>query len=532
MFCHQGKAQVTRYNDAWGGQGLTVVSESRSNISVNCSLTEFELEQVMVNGTLENAVHIPGVFLPNEEGAPDLPTISRYVAIPQGAKARVSVKASRTELITDVDIAPAPKIPLDIDPGPLQYVKDPTIYSKNAFYPADPVILSEPGQIRGIDVVMLAIIPFQYNPVTRELIVYRDLKVDITLEGGTGRIGDDRLRNQWWDPMAADLVLNPQSIPVIDYQVEPSANRTPDYEYIIITPNLPAYLQWADSIKVFRTLQGIKTGVVTTTEIGGNTVAAIENYVNTAYNTWDVPPVAVLLLGDYSTGTDGITSYFFNHIDPTYGTYPSDNYFADVDGNDLPDIIFARITARNATELEVMVTKFLDYERNPPTDPNFYDQPVTALGWQTERWFQICSETIGGYLKNQLGKNPVRINALYGGNPLIDPWSTAYNHNHGRKLFRAERPRVYPCYTADTGGFTGGTGANIEAAINSGTFLIMHRDHGYSLGWGEPAFSTTNIGNLTNTNNELPFVFSINCQTGAYHYASECFAEKFHRQDL
>ena len=34
---------------------------------------------------------------------------------------------------------------------------------------------------------------------------------------------------------------------------------------------------------------------------------------------------------------------------------------------------------------------------------------------------------------------------------------------------------------------------------------------------------------LTNVNNELPFIFSINCQTGAYHRSAECFAEKFHR---
>ena len=79
-------------------------------------------------------------------------------------------------------------------------------------------------------------------------------------------------------------------------------------------------------------------------------------------------------MADYSTGTNGITSPGFSH--PYDGTYISDNIYADVTGNDLPDIIFARMTAQNETHLQIMVTKFLDYERNPPTSENFYNNPT------------------------------------------------------------------------------------------------------------------------------------------------------------
>lgn len=529
LLYQQGATQVTRYNDAWGDQGLTMISESRSNILVNCSVREYELIPVMVDGTIASAVSIPGVFLPNDEGAPNLPATSRYIAIPRGAKARISILASRTELMANVDIAPAPNIPLDTDPEPLQYSRDPGIYSKNAFYPANPVILSEPEQIRGIDVVLLSITPFQYNPVTRELIVYRDLKVEVTLEGGSGKVGEDRLRSRWWDPVIYGSVLNPEAIPQMDYQTAPSANRTPDYEYLIVTPDIPAYLQWADSIKVWRTLQGIKTGVVTTTAMGGNSYTAIKNYISNAYNTWDVPPVAVLLLGDYSTGSDGITSPLYMHP-AGYPNFASDNYYVDMNANDLPDLVISRITARNASELQVMVTKFLNYERTPPTDAAFYNQPVTALGWQTVRWFQICSEAIGGYFKNVKGKNPTRINAVYEGNPTVDPWSTATNTSTVLNYFGPNGLGYIPATPQELGGFSGGTGAMIVNAINAGTFMVMHRDHGYYEGWGEPAFSTSNISSLTNVNNKLPFVFSINCQTGAYHRSSDCFAEVFHRR--
>jgi hypothetical protein len=82
------------------------------------------------------------------------------------------------------------------------------VYAKNAFYPEQPVIVSEITRIRGIDAVMLAITPFQYNPVTKELIVYHDLEVKIDFEGGNGHFGDDRLRNHRWDPLLEDMLLN------------------------------------------------------------------------------------------------------------------------------------------------------------------------------------------------------------------------------------------------------------------------------------------------------------------------------------
>jgi hypothetical protein len=66
----------------------------------------------------------------------------------------------------------------------------------------------------------------------------------------------------------------------------------------------------------------------------------------------------------------------------------------------MADIVTARLTAQNESHLNIMVKKFLDYERNPPTNPNFYDKPVTAMGWQTERWFQLCSEVVNGFWKN------------------------------------------------------------------------------------------------------------------------------------
>lgn len=59
------------------------------------------------------------------------------------------------------------------------------------------------------------------------------------------------------------------------------------------------------------------------------------------------------------------------------------------------------------------------YETNPPADPGYYAHPVTALGWQTERWFQLCIEVVGGFLRNGIGKDPIRVKEIQGGKIIL-----------------------------------------------------------------------------------------------------------------
>ena len=137
------------------------------------------VEDITVNGQVMKNISLPGNFLFNDAGYPNLPGNGRYIAIPQGASAKMRITASRVETLQGLDIVPAPRIPKETETDPLEYTKNPQVYSKNAFYPAQPVTLSSPTKIRGVDVVMLGITPFQYNPVTKELKIYRDLKVEI-----------------------------------------------------------------------------------------------------------------------------------------------------------------------------------------------------------------------------------------------------------------------------------------------------------------------------------------------------------------
>ncbi|HZK07698.1 MAG TPA: C25 family cysteine peptidase [Bacteroidales bacterium] len=516
--------QKIAYADSWQKAGYTLLDANRSSVQVSFSIREFTIADTRINDEAMQNVILDGVMLPNDEGTPNLPGTSRYIAIPEGARPVLKISDYRTELIKNVEVAPSPRIPLETEKGELEFTKG-AVYNQNAFYPKNPIQISEVTEIRGVDAVMLGITPFQYNPVTKELLVYRDVKVEITFEGGSGEYGDNRLRSRWWDPIMKDVFLNYASLPEVDYNQQhqqAKKNRDEGYEYLIVVPNNPEFSQWADSIRDFRQKQGILTGVVTLAEIGASSATGLESYFNNIYNNWTIPPAAILLLADY--GTNAANSI----ISPIWNNYcASDNIYADVNNNSMPDIIFARITANNAQQLKVMVTKFIHYEKNPPTNPNFYHKPITALGWQTERWFQLCSEVVGGFWRKQ-GKEPVRINAIYQGTPgSIWSSTTVGNTTAVVNYFGPNGEQYIPQTPAELGGWSGGTAAMVTNAINNGAFMLQHRDHGYEQGWGEPDFISSNIPSLNNT--DLCFVFSVNCLTGKYNMSGECFTEKFHR---
>ena len=515
-----GSAEVLSFKDNWGEAGFNLVSQSNSGVEVVFSVTEMALNDLEIDGQVMQLVQIPGIYLPNDPGAPNLPGTGRYIAIPQGASVRVEILDSRSEVYSNLDVAPAPPIPLETDDSPPIYQKNPDIYSKNSYYPQSPVNLSEVQNMRGVDCVILGISPFQYNPITRDLLVYKDIRVRVEFIGGNGHFGEDRLRSRYWEPILRQHLINYESLPEVDLNRLPQMDED-NCEYVIIVPDDPVFMAWADSIKQWRNQQGIITGITPLSEIGGNDATLISNYLINAYYTWDVPPVAVLLLSDYQYSGDeyGITSPVWN------GYCVSDNIYADMNADGLPDLAIARITAQDEVHLETMIHKFLDYERNPPTDPGFYDHPIMAGGWQDERWFILCTEVIQGYFETQHGKSPVREYAIYSGNPGSQ-WSTNQNTwmivNYFGPGGLGYIPST-PDYLIDWGG----NASRINNDINSGAFILQHRDHGSELGWGEPDYNVSHLYSLNNT--MLPFVFSTNCLTGKYNWSGQCFTEAFHR---
>ena len=526
--------QAQEYHFNSEPNGFSVSDRSSGQLTIKHNLGAVTIENADRTEAQGQSITLSGVYLSNVAGAPDLPSSSTFVAIPNGATATLTMVASKTKVISGVDLIPAPMPQLDDDNSPAVYQKDASIYSRNAFYPASPFQLSEVTSIRGVQVVQVGVMPFQYNPVTKELIVYEDLELELTTEGGDGTYGDPRYRTPDWDQILQDYILNRDVLPEVDYGErlrKHYENRETGCEYLIITPDNDGFISLADTIKQFRTEQGIPTEVYTVSQCGGNNYTTLRSFIRNAYNNWDMPPAAVLFLGDHNEdGTKGIVSYTMNNHPggDGYNPYISDHAYAVMGNTDMPEIIVARITGRNYDEMYHMIKKDLDYERTPPTSPDFYDHPITAMGFQLERWFQLCSEVVYGFFENELGKHPVRQNAIYQGTPG-SRWSTYEYTNTVLNYFGPNGCGYIPRTMSHLTEWDA-TGNSVNEAINSGAFLIQHRDHGAEEVWGEPSYSIGYIKRLTNP--DLTFVMSNNCLTGRFNYNQNgdgCFAEVFHR---
>lgn len=516
-----------------GQQGFSLPEKTRDGMRISYQLGQFSLSQLDYRGEQMSEITISSIALPNVAGSPNLPTESRMMAIPNGAQANLHVVHYDTEIIPNVNIAPALRIQAEGEEPDMEYRKDMKVYGKNAFYPENPFVMGE-SYIRGVNAVTVAITPFQYNPVTKELRVFTNIDLSVTYEGGDGHFGEDRLRSPYWDPILAAELMNYDQLPVIDYEARMQQwlrDGADGAEYLIITPNNDAWAPYAQQLKEYRMQQGILTEVYRLDQMPATTTDAMKAWFHNAYHTWDIAPVAVCMLGDHNTNMNqGIPAESVFHSS-SYGNCITDNRYADAQGNDnLPDMVFSRLVAQNASELPVFVSKQIDYESNPNMDASFYNAPITALGWQTERWFQICSEVFGGYMRNH-GYNPQRINCIYSGTPGSS-WSSNQNTNMVVSYFGPSGQNYIPNSPAEMGGWTGGTPEQVVQAVNNGTFWVQHRDHGLDEGWGEPAVRNQHIDQMNNVG-KLPFVMSINCETGMFDYTGSngnCFTEKWMRR--
>ena len=513
-------------------EGLTIEQNTRSSLTMRHALKHVEILNITDNGYTGDVVQGgTDVTLPANAGEPNLPSFSRFVAVPNGATAHIEMNYRSMTTLQDIDLLPAAPIKFDTDDSPNTYEKNSSIYNKNAFFPEQPVTVSEPFSMRGVQTVAVTVVPYQYNPVTKELRVYDDLQFDVRFDGGNGEFGDSRLRSPYWDPILMQNLANYNQLPEIDYEARMQEwvnNRPTGCEYLIVIPNNESFRQYANQLRDYRIQQGILTEVKSLSDMGCTTTNQMKAYFHNAYNTWDIAPVAVLLLGDHNTNMSaGIPAEYTWHSSD-YGNCITDNGYADVTGDLLPEMAFSRLVAADANEAQMMVSKQIEYEyTNPNMDADSYDHPITALGWQTQRWFQICSEVVGGYWRLQ-GKHPVRINAIYSGTPG-NQWSNNQNTYMVLNYFGPNGLGYIPQSPSELGGWTGGTAAQVVDAVNSGCMLLQHRDHGYYQGWGEPDFSSSHVTQMNNVG-KMTFVNTINCQTGTFDHTPECLIEAFMRR--
>lgn len=467
-----------------------------------------------------DVVTIPKFSSMSEPGKPALPEHVDNVLLPGNAKVHIEIVEATTTTYSNYYIQPAMTPAVDTEGADEpQFVIDHKTYSTDAFFPGSPVYIKSEQLLRGNKLVSVAIAPIQFNPVSKTLKVYTNIKYKVTYISGKTYQDLQMENSQQYLDMFQNISINKSQIPEFSVATK-SLPTTPNY--IIVTHD--NYKAAADTLAKWKSMLGYSTEVISSSSW---TAAMVKDSIHTRYHAASVKPDYFVIIGDHQDVPAEI------HQAPNSNNFGTDLYYACMDGagDYIPDMAHGRISVSSATEAMNVVLKMVNYERSPVADPTFYQKATNCAYYQGyeyqgqtygSRRFLHTSEDVHSYLTNQ----GYTVERVYETDDNLNP--THYQNGY------YSDGQAIPSDLLRSNGFQwDGDQHDIAASINDGRFYVFHRDHGYTDGWGwaHPFFanhpSAPHVQNLSN-GNELPVVFSINCHTGEFTQA-EAFAETFLR---
>ena len=406
------------------------VSHSGSGDEINLSVPAISMNTITLNGTEYKEVTLPTskYLFPGqiaEDGKPDVPIMTTMLAIPDQAGIQLNVTYSGYDTFEDVDLAPVQPSPSDADTSAvIPFTLNEETYNTDAFYPQELAQADDPIIMRDVRAVQIQVNPVQYNPVRRELRIYRDMAVSVSYAG---------------EPINPKLTRTPYlsegfyPIYKATFSNFDQMFSTADVKrggYLIICK--AALVDSLRALAMWKHQKGYTVRIVPTTEIninGNPTSTQIFNYLRTAYQTWEVPPEYVMLVGDVD-GTYAVADY-------VYGSYASDQHYSQVDGTDfIPDIFVARLSVDTPQQIRVAVSKIFKYEKTPlMRDPQHWVRGLSVgfTMYSTARFTTLWVRQLA------LRSGFAQVDTVYGSSPDPSPAVISYmNTGPGMIWYRGE----------------------------------------------------------------------------------------------
>ena len=507
-------AKGTNYKDTL--PELTIKNFKESGVQITYKFKGTVLAPMYVEGNSYYIPHIYGYAHMRDVGLPMLPAKNHHIAVPAGASLGIEIEDIHfEEYPLDLMVQPAQEpLPDCLNCPEPPFEINEVVYGTDADFPANVVEIVDNDTYMGVPVAVIQVRPVQFNPVSRTMKVYSKIKFKVTFSGERCSFSPYAKKNsKHANDIVRSAVLNRDSIPEgVDSSASLDQTRAGDAkDYIMIVHS--NYLAAAEALAMWKRQLGYSVEIVSQSSW---TTAQVDDALKTRYNSWTPKPSFFLLFGDQAD------------VPAEYpGSQYTDLYYAEMEGTGYkPEMAYGRIFPSSASNAQLIVDKIINYEKNPPTLSSFYSNTLACAYYQdsdlnsyADRRFTHTSEDIRNHMMGQgYGVNRVyvtgsSVNPLYYNNGNYSPANTPIPNELKRPTFAWD-----------------GDAADIINYIDAGRFLVWHRDHGDVTLWGDPYFTTTNINQLNN-GNLLPIIMSVNCLTGQFTSATECFCERFLRRD-
>ena len=466
---------------------MTVLARDTSELRFRVEVGELKAFEVNTReGTFTRLV-IPGFHSSQTVGSPELPMMNRLIEVPHGATARVEVLSATSREIDlaefgiDTPLMPAqPSMPKSVDPANWPFVYDRDAYLSDRVA-QDLAGVTAIGRLRALDLARVEISPVEYYPEANRLVVVETLDLRVVFEGGDQAAGDDL-----WATTNSHF-FKPVYDRVAGLQDRGEHDSYPDLvsdvvTMVVITPSsFEAQLQDFVDWKTERGFH-VVVGVIGSPEVG-STTASIQSYIHDLYNnaTPELPaPSFVVFVCDVAQC-------------PTFTVSgdATDRPYCAVDGDEIPDIYYGRLSATNSSQLQAILDKTMMYDQYTMPDPSYLENVTLIAG-------------VDGTF------------ATTHGNGQLNYGTTHYfNASHGI----SSNTYLYPA--------SGSAGSAIIQSVSDGLAFINYTAHGSVTSWADPSFTQSDINGLSNSG-EYCLAIGNCCVTSTYDY-SECFAETWLR---
>ncbi len=420
-----------------------------------------------------------------EYGAPILPFFAKSILIPNTGSSLLKISYENFVEFNDLEILPnKQRKKRDTVNNSELFFSD--IYNRNEFYPGDIVKLETPYRIRELRGQVIKFYPYQYNPVTKTLRFYKNIKVEIDFTNSTGlnEVYIKESTSNFGHAIYASQHINHST------KIEKYLMKQDEGEMLIISPishieNVKPLLNWKNQ-------KGIKTTLVTTSTTGKSS-DSIKKFIK-QYNDSNPNLLHVLLIGD----NNDIPPFYYGNVNSPDGIYDvwSDSYYGQLTDDYYPELFIGRFSG-TPEQVKNSVNRTLAYEKSNDSD-----------NWVTNAINIGSSE-----------------GSLFGDNNEAD-WQHLRNIKY--KLDSIGFSKIYEFYDGTRGGNDdpgNPSSSMISSALNNGVGILNYTGHGDDNILYTSSFTSNDIMNLSNFNN-LPFVISVACNNGRFINRT-CLAETF-----
>lgn len=385
-----------------------VIDKGSNSLIIDFQLPAYEFSTETLGAQSYQRILLPQSGQSGEAGKPELPYLSTRIAIPATGRVQISARNVQQSMLSGFNAYPWQDDRETDSPKGIDF--DSAFYSSNMEYPATSIMYSEPEIIRGMRVITLQVMPFSYNPGSKELSIRHSMQLEINFVGGKGAnelSGEPLQISSAFAPLLASSVLNFE-----DYRGAIVAGIPPRILIIHGAYTNTLFQSTLDEFVLWKRQKGANVDVANFAAGVSNTT--VKQYIQTRYNSAATRPDYIIIMGD----TDGVIP--IPTWTETYSSYggEGDYPYTHLDGTDtLGDCFIGRISALTVDELRIILSKTYLYEKNMDMSTASWLNRFLLVGdWDPSG---ISTTYISKYIKESaLDVNPdYTFTELYGASP-------------------------------------------------------------------------------------------------------------------